>query len=153
MIGYTTITFPVQKINATDEIQLFFKFTHTGDALPPDSNINANDIGLTVLSWGEIEFSYHFEEAFLVLGELSLTIGDINNYLDNLLFGQSEFSLNTDKQFEITIQINSTEMFYGIVMEDGISYVAGDRTCTLNVSPPTNLIKEKMLFDEDGTPL
>ncbi len=144
----TTITFPAQKINDVDTIQLILEFTH--NLTGTDRNWNAVDYGLRVIDYGKREASYDLEDAFLVPGTTSMLLGDPQGVLDNLLFGADSIAVATDKKVKVTKKINGVSKFIGNMIEDTVPFDDGTATLSFTASPKIDVINKRMIYDAEG---
>lgn len=147
----TTITFPIQKINDTDTIQVILQFTHNLTGI--DRNWAAKDYNLRILSYGQLEISYDLEDAFLVPGNYTLKIGDPDKALDDLFFGTGEIAVATNKQAKVTLKVNGVNKFVGYCIEDTIDSNWSDNSVQFDAAPQTDLINKRMVYDDDNNKL
>lgn len=147
----TTIYFPVQNISSTETIQLILEFNT--DLTGTDRVWDSKNYNLKVLNYGVREASYDLEDAFMVPNKTSMTIGDPDGILDDLLFGAGSIAVATDKQAQVTKKINGTTIFIGNMIEDTIEF--DDSTMTLNftAAPKIDIINKRMVYDEGGSAL
>ena len=149
-MAYTiTITFPVQKVNDVDTIQAILEFTSSGSG--SNQSYTAAQKNLRIENYGRLEIAYDFEAALLIPGKYSLTIGDADNYLDDLFFGPVNTSI--DKQAKLTIKVNGVNKFIGKVLEDSIGSGTGTPRCSFDAAPRMDIINKKMVYDADGNPI
>lgn len=151
MAGITSvITFPVQKINETDTIQLVMEFVISNIANGVD--YNAKDIGLRVLNYGKLDLSYELEDAFLTPSKYTLVIGDARGHLNNFFFGSGDYT-NYNKQALVTLKVNGVSKFIGRIVEDSIDYDYDRMIVRFNSAPQTDVLNKRMIYDEEDNAL
>lgn len=147
----TTITFPVQKVNDSDTIQIIMEFTH--NLTGTNRSWVAKDYNLRISNYGELEISYDLDDAFLVPGTYTLTIGDPDGVLDDLFFGPGSIAIATNKQAKVILKINGSNKFVGNCIEDTIKSKGSNKTIKIDMAPQTDLINKRMVYDDAGATL
>ncbi len=146
----TTITFSEEKLNnEPDLIQVILIFTH--DLAGSNRSWNAEDYGLRITNYGELEIKYELEDAFMAPGIYELAIGDSNGILDNLFFGTDAIALATDKRATITLKINGVIKYQGTILEDSIIFDEALYNFNLKFSPQTEILNNTMVFNDAGS--
>lgn len=147
----TTITFPVETIKTGDTLQLIMEFTH--EASGSNRTWDAYDVGMRVTKWDKLEMSYDLEDALMVPATFSLEIGDAENELDKLFYGNENINVAADKQAKIIIKHNGTERFTGHIVEDTITSNPSIGQVKFIAAPKTDLINKTMVFGEGNETL
>lgn len=143
-----TYTFPVQKIDEENTLQLIIVFTHSFSLV--DFSYTAEEKNLRIEQYGKLEMQYDLEEAFLVPGKMSFVIGDPSGILDEDFFGVDTGAL-TEKQALITLKLNGTAVFIGNIIEDSIDYDVTTMEVKFDAAPQLDVINKRMVYDEAGT--
>jgi hypothetical protein len=138
------IFFPVERVGV-DTIQLILIFNFSGNG--NNQVLDAEEYNLRVITYGEREASYDFEDAFMVPGSTSMVIGDPLGYLDQLLFGTSPTVQALDKKVKVIKKINGSNKFIGFFLEDTIEYDAGSRTLKFTAAPQLDILNKRMVYD------
>ncbi len=146
-LATTTITFPVQKVNDTEEIQLIMVFKHSTGTT---SSVTSESLNLLVERWNNIKSSYDIEDALLVLSNVSLEIGDPLGNLDNLFFGQDTFNLSVVKTANVTVILNGIP-YEGYITEDSINSNEGSLIVSFDAKPNTDVLNKRMVYGKNGT--
>lgn len=145
-MAYTlTYTFPEQYIDEDNYLQLIIEFTHT--FATANFSYTAIEKGLKVMRYGTLKMSYDLEDAFLVPGILSLTIGDSSSVLDEDFFNNPLI----EKTAKITLKKNGSNIFIGNIIEDSVEYDFGKKQLKFEAAPQIDIINKRMVYDETGT--
>jgi hypothetical protein len=150
----TTITFPLETLQGGNTWQLILTFSTATEAA--NAAINAEDQNILILDHGKVGWDYDLENRYLCQGQTSITISDTDEYIsDNFLFGADDDygtsnASETDKQFIVEIKLNGATEFYGNCVEDSIFFSEKDKKLVFSASPKLDLLKNTMLYDEDG---
>jgi len=140
------ITFPTHVLNSDgDDLELVISFEIDGQA--SDDNIDAADLSLIVLDYGEPSVEFNFDDPVIMPSQIEITISDIEMELFDYFF------LNEDaaKNALVEINLNSSLDFSGNVIEDSIEFDYSNRVVTFSVSPPTDKIKDQPIWNNDET--
>lgn len=145
-----TISTSIKQVNETDtlQLQLIFKVDLTGTNV----SYSAQEKGIRVLKWGECEWKYDLEDAFLVPGTYNFTLGDRDGYLKNLLRGHDTLALATSKTPKVVLKLNGEIEFSGFVQEDSIDFSFSKRELKLTADPNIAMINKRKLYDDDSNP-
>lgn len=145
-----TYTFPIQRIDDENTIQLVMVFQQTFTTGSP--SYTAAEKGLRVLEYDKLEMSYDLEDALLVPSKFSLTIGDPQGEFDEIFFGgNGTRGYQTDKQATCTIKVNGINKFIGQIIEDSIELDMATKTIKFDAAPKTDAINKRMVYDDTGT--
>lgn len=142
-----TYTFPVQRIDPENTLQLIIVFNHTFSLA--DFSYTAEEKNLRVEQYGKLEMQYDLEDAFLVPGKMNFTIGDADGVLDEDFFGADTGAL-TEKQAKVTLKLNGTVVFIGNIIEDSIDYDTATMQVKFDAAPQLDIINKRMVYDEAG---
>lgn len=146
-----TYTFPIQKIDEDNSIQLIMIFNHS--FATADFSYTATEKGLRVLQYGKLEMSYDLEDALLVPSRFSFILGDAEGELEEVFFGSSTTGTLTEKTAQCIVKINGSNKFIGNIIEDSIEFDVGTRILKFDAAPKTDAINKRMIYDEAGTAL
>lgn len=107
------------------------------------------DKDIRVSDWGELEWSYDFEDALLVPGTYNFTLEDGDSYLYQLLFGPAYAQYQ--KNAEVRVLLNDATEYVGTLQEDAIRFDRGSRRAKLTVDPFSIKLNQQQLYNADGS--
>jgi hypothetical protein len=149
---YITVkTASVTVNNEGDTVELWIKFTNSGTGTTAD--IVAETSGIRVADWGVIEWTYDFEDAFLVPGVFTVKLWDSDLVLRDMFFGTSATNLAFAKNPKATLWLNGVEEYIGTVQEDSVLYDMGEQSVTFTCDAQTSILNKTLLYDDDNAPL
>ncbi len=113
-----------------------------------DIAVDARDNGISVKSWGELEWSYDIDDALLAPSSIRMEFNDAQGYLDNILFGAAWILVHRD---EITIEIkkNSATEFTGTIIEDSPYSNPALKYCRMGFDPGIKALTTEALYAEE----
>jgi len=104
---------------------------------------------IRVASWGDLEWSYDFEDALLVPGTYKLKLFDFDGYLESLFFGSAYADL--EKTALVTLTVNGDVKYIGTIQEDSVAYDVGERSVQFTCDPNILALNQTEIYDTDGT--
>lgn len=142
MASITTITSRLYHVDADNTLQFIMTFTESQSGT--NTNLLAEDEGITALDWGQLEWSYNIEDPLLVPSSYQATFTDMHGLLDAMLFLPQ--GVNYDKQFDIEIKLNGDTLYLGTAQEDGLQYSDSAKTLKVSFDAHTDILNKTQLY-------
>ena len=144
-----TVTFAAEDINNTsDTYQLILTFEV--DLSASNQAHSDSDKSLVILDHGKTKLDLNFDDLLLLPSEMEISISDSADYLHDILYGTSAEALALDKKFKVVVQLNAADEFIGHAIENTLSYDMGNKVFSFKVASRTDILKETLVFDDDG---
>lgn len=150
-MAYTiTLTSSDDEINSDgDTFQVVFTFDV--DAAGSNESYTFADKNIVIMKYGSLDWSYEMDDPLMIPGTVNMQISDVDQYIDDLLFGDDYVDL--DKQFKVELKLNSATEFIGNAIEETIFSDDSERTIDVQFSPRLDIINKKMIINDDDRAL
>jgi hypothetical protein len=137
--------------NEGDELQMVFTLSGEGLEVPNEEHQMEGDKGIRVADWGDLDWSYDFEDALLVPGTYQFTLDDADSWLYKYLFGREY--IRYQKNAEVRLLLNGVTEYVGNLQEDSIKFDRGSRRATMTADPYSIILNQQQLFDSSSQPV